>query len=182
VLRFPHTRMSVKRIAALFLAGGALAAWLASASTAGRPQTFDAAPRTSTPLDIHGAQLAAEIARLRDRLHPTTAPQAPGRNLFQFSRSRSGASAAAIVTAAPAEAATPAPVVVPPPSLKLVGIAEDAGPDGAVRTAIISAFGQLFLAKLGEPVTDRYQVVRISGDAAELIDRDDNSTLTIVLK
>lgn len=175
--------MSVKRIAALFLAGGALAAWLASASTAGGPQTIDSVPRISTPVEIHGAQLAAEISRLRDRLHPTTAPQAPGRNLFQFSRSRAaGAPAAAIVTAAPAEAPMPAPVVVPPPPLKLVGIAEDAGPDGAVRTAIISGFGQLFLAKLGEPVTDRYQVAKISGDAAELIDRDDNSTITIVLK
>ena len=75
----------------------------------------------------------------------------------------------------------PAPPIVPPP-LKLVGIAEDTGPDGAVRTAIISSSGQLFLVKPGERVTDRYQVARISGEAAELIDLNDNSTLTIVLK
>jgi hypothetical protein len=171
--------MNVKRLAALFVAGGALAAWLASASTAGRPPTVDTIRRTSTPVEIHGAALAAEIARLRDRLHPTTPPQAPARNLFQFSRPSPRRAAAAAV--APEVTQMPAPVIVPPP-LKLVGIAEDTGPDGAVRTAIISLFGQLFFAKPGERVADRYQVAKISGEAAELIDLNDNSTLTIVLK
>jgi hypothetical protein len=66
--------------------------------------------------------------------------------------------------------------------LKLVGMAEDAGPDGPVRTAIISAFGQLFLVKEGERVTSRYQVAKISAEAAEIRDLGDNSTVTLVLK
>ena len=177
-----RTSMSIKRIAALFVAGGALAAWLASASTAGRPPTIDTVRRTATPIEVKGAQLAAEIARLRDRLHPTTPPQAPARNLFQFSRSGSRRAAPAAAAAEAAEETlVPAPVE-PPAPLQLVGIAEDTGPGGAVRTAIISAFGQVFLAKPGDRVTDRYQVVKVSGEAAELIDLGDNSTLAIVLK
>jgi hypothetical protein len=74
-----------------------------------------------------------------------------------------------------------APARVAPP-LRLVGIAEDEGADGAVRTAIISAGGQLIFAKLGERVMERYEIARISGEAAELHDLEDNSTLTLVLK
>ena len=61
-------------------------------------------------------------------------------------------------------------------------MAEDAGSDGPVRTAIISGHGQLFIVKEGEAVTARYQVAKISGDAAELTDLGDNSTITLVLK
>ena len=174
--------MSLKRIAALVLAGGALALWLASASTAGRPPAVDVVPRGPSPVEIRGAQLAVEIARLRDRLHPTTPPQAPARNLFQFSRSTARGAAAAAIAVEPEPAALPAPAIATPPPLKLVGIAEDEGPGGAVRTAIISAFGELFLSKLGDRVTDRYQVAKISGEAAELIDLANDSTITIVLK
>ena len=61
-------------------------------------------------------------------------------------------------------------------------MAEDAGPDGPVRTAIISGFGQLFIVKEGERVTARYQVAKISGEAAEIMDLGDSSTITLVLK
>jgi hypothetical protein len=61
-------------------------------------------------------------------------------------------------------------------------MAEDPGPDGPVRTAIISGLGQLFLVKEGERVTSRYQVAKISGEAAEIRDLGDNSTVTLVLK
>ena len=61
-------------------------------------------------------------------------------------------------------------------------MAEDAGPEGPVRTAIVSGFGQLFLVKEGERVTARYQVAKISSDAAEIKDLGDNSTITLVLK
>src|SRR5688572_29437770 len=99
--------MNGKRIAALLVAGGALAAWLASASTAGRRPTIDTVPRAATPVEIHGAQLAAEIARLRDRLRPTTPPQAPGRNLFQFSRSNARRAATAPVAPEATEMVAP---------------------------------------------------------------------------
>ena len=73
----------------------------------------------------------------------------------------------------PKAAPDEAPIVRPaPPALKLSGIAEDATPDGLVRTAILSGFGQLFLAKEGDNVTERYRVVQISSDVVELTDLD----------
>jgi len=174
--------MSVKRIVAIGAVGGTLAVWLAAASTMLTQPVIDTSQRKTTAVELRGAALAAEITRLRERLRPTAAPQLPSRNLFEFSRT------------APARAASPAPrglqeaeaprpaAAAAPPPLRLVGMAEDAGPEGPVRTAIVSGFGQLFLVKEGERVTARYQVAKISSDAAEIKDLGDNSTITLVLK
>ena len=181
VLRSALTPMKLKRTLALGVVGAALVAWFAAASTTGnRPVTHQSVPQT-TRVEMRGAELAAEIARLRERLHPTAAPQAPVRNLFEFSRTAAFRRPAA--DSRPAVTDEPVPPPAPaPPTLRLVGIAEDAGPDGPVRTAIISGFGRLFFAKPGERVTDRYEVARISGEAAELKDLGDNSSITLVLK
>src|SRR5262245_3159255 len=167
--------MKVKRILALGVAAGAIAAWWASASTPVRPLSTDNFVRKTTAVEMRGEELAAEIARLRERLHPTIVPQAPSRNLFEFSKrtpaARHGANAPVATFAE-----TPTPVITPPP-LKLVGIAEDPGPDGAIRTAIISSSsGQLFFGKLNDRLADRYQIAKISSDAAEVTDLSDNST------
>ena len=65
---------------------------------------------------------------------------------------------------------------------KLAGIAEDAGADGPVRTAIISGGGQLFMVKEGETVTPRYRVAKISADVVELTDVIDNSVRRLALR
>jgi len=67
-------------------------------------------------------------------------------------------------------------------TLRLSGIAEDRTPGGVVRTAIISGRGQLFLAKQGDAVTDRYQVARISSEVVELTDLTDGSLVRLALK
>ena len=172
--------MKVKRILALGVALGAVAAWWAAASTATPPRSSDNLVRKATPVEMRGAELAAEIARLRERLHPTVAPQAPGRNLFEFAARRSAPGVPATPVAAAVEA--PTPVITPPP-LKLVGIAEDEGPEGAVRTAIISSSsGELFFAKPGDRLADRYQIAKISSEAAEVTDLANDSTFTLILK
>jgi hypothetical protein len=66
--------------------------------------------------------------------------------------------------------------------LKLEGLAEDHGDQGAVRTAIISGFGDIFLVKEGESVTLRYRVAKISADAVELTDLTDNTPLRLALR
>jgi hypothetical protein len=173
--------MKVNRTLALAVVGAALAAWFAAASTTGRrPIVVDAARKT-TAVEIRGAELAAEISRLRERLHPTTEPQAPARNLFQFAPSRGRRAEPLSRPEVTEERAAPSAVPTPP-SLRLVGIAEDQGPDGVVRTAIISSMGQLFFAKVGESVASRYRVATISSEAAELIDVGDDAPLTLVLK
>ena len=171
--------MNWKRIATLGVFGGALAAWLAGAATSNARRPVDTTIAKPTPVEVRGAALDLEIARLRERLHPTTEPQRPARDLFQFSRpaySPQNARAAS-ATAEP----SPSPAALAPPALKLVGIAEDQGPNGPVRTAIISASGQLFFAKQGETVGSRYRVQNLSGEVAELVDLADSSTLRLPL-
>ena len=173
--------MNLKRTATIGVVGGALAAWLASAATSSRPIPRPIVINTP-PIDLRGAELADEIARLRERLRPTTTPNQPGRNLFTFRAARPRPAA---ITAEPAHAAaiTEAPVARPAlPPLKLSGIAEDPGPDGPIRTAIIAGDGQLFMVKEGDAVTLRYRVVKISTEVVELTDLTDNSVRRLALR
>jgi hypothetical protein len=173
--------MNLKRTATITVGGGALAAWLAGAATSSRsiapPSVAPAAP-----IEARGAELANEIAKLHERLRPTATPRQPGRNLFIY---HAAAPRAAAPTApAPTPALTEAlPAFTPPqPSLKLAGIAEDAGADGPVRIAFISGDGQLFMVKEGENVTPRYRVTRISADVVELMDLGTNTPRRLALR
>src|SRR5476649_1299134 len=151
--------MNLKRTATIAVVGGALIAWLAAAATSNR----EIAPPSrvvTLPIDTRGAELASEIARLHARLRPDAPPVDPSRNLFAFR--------AAPIRRLPAPAPAPAPMPalsealaqpLAQPALKLAGIAEDAGPDGPIRTAIISGEGQLFMVKEGENLTTRYRVM-----------------------
>ena len=111
-------------------------------------------------------------------------PPAPGRlerDIFAFKR----------------RAAAPAPL--PPPSrglleaggeghqpplgmFKLIGFAEDAGPDGVIRTAIISGQGQLYLVKEGETVAWIYRVGTMWPDSVELLDSTGGPIVRLALK
>jgi hypothetical protein len=175
--------MNMKRTATIVVVGGAFAVWLANAATSGsRDVVIHPVERErSASIDARGRAMAAEVARLRDRLRPTVAPREPRRNLFQFSAVRPPSVPAAprppVSEAAPVVAAAP-----PAPPFKLIGVAEDAGPAGPVRTAIVSAPGQLFLVKEGQNVTLRYRVTKISADVVELQDLGDLTTLRLALK
>jgi hypothetical protein len=172
--------MNFKRVIAFGAAAGGLAALVAGAATSGnRPVERPVLPRT-TEVDASGAQLSAEIARLHERLRPTIAPQARARNLFAFT-ARPPREAVAPLAPALSEA-SPA-TVDPMRSVKLIGVAEDSGPDGELqRTAIISGFGELFFAKEGETVADRFRVSKISSDVVELTDIQDNTRVALALK
>ena len=172
--------MNLKRTATIGVVGAALAAWLASAATSNRAVPPPIVIRPPA-IDSRGAELADEIARLHERLRPTTTPSQPGRNLFTFRAAR--AQAPAPVAPPPAPANVEAPVVRDAlPTLKLAGIAEDADDDGPVRTAIISGDGQLFMVKEGDAVTLRYRVAKISVDVVELTDLTDNSVRRLALR
>lgn len=180
VLRFDWYAMHVKRTATIVLGGGALAAWLAGAATSNRALPGPIVPRPA-PIDKRGAALATEIAKLHERLRPSAAPLAAARNVFRFQAPRAPF-AQTSATPRPALVETPAPRPVPPIPLRLSGIAEDEGPDGPVRVAIIAGDGQLYMVKLGELVTPRYKVAAIAADAVELLDLQDNSTRRLGLK
>ena len=102
--------MNVKRIAMLSAAGGLLAAMIASATTSGvrRPAPVVIPPNT-TAIELQGAELAAEVARLRARLRPADQLQEPARNLFQF-----GARASRTAPAPPVPPLEPTAAPAPP--------------------------------------------------------------------
>jgi hypothetical protein len=170
--------MKQKRTAAIVIGGGLLAAWIVGATTSNR-DTTEPIVFTPSPMDMQGATLANEIARLHERLRPAATPRQPGRNLFAF---RAAPAPVAPPVAPPAVLTERPPAIPAEPALRLVGVAEDPGPDGPVRTAIISGNGQLFLAKEGDQVTPRYQVLRVSAEVVELIDVGDGSSRRLAMK
>ncbi|HEX7139162.1 MAG TPA: hypothetical protein VF219_15015 [Vicinamibacterales bacterium] len=170
----------MKRTATIVLVGGALAAWFAGAATSNRALPTPIIPKPAA-IDASGAALAGEIARLHERLRPSTTPRTPSRNLFTFR----AVPAPAAPLAAPRAALSEMPVAFQAPtmpSLKLAGISEDSGDSGPVRQAFISGEGQLFIVKEGEAVTARYKVARISSEVVELTDLTDNTTRRLALK
>jgi hypothetical protein len=173
--------MNLKRTATIAGVGGALLAWLAGAATSTRAIAPPPA-RAIEPIEVRGAELASEIARLHERLRPTATPHQPGRNLFTFHTAAGPAIPPPPAPLAALTEAAPAPAQPAQPSLKLSGIAEDPGPDGPVRLAFIAGEGQLFMVKEGEAVTTRYRVVKISADVVELTDLIDHSTRRLALR
>jgi hypothetical protein len=178
--------MNLRRTATLAVVGAALAVctWLAAAATIGSREPVVTSVARTLPVDQRGAVLAEEIARLHERLRPSAVPLQPGRDLFTYSRQPSPPPPPAAPPPRPARPAlTEAPVLRPPASaLRLSGIAEDVTPDGVVRTAIISGFGQLFVVKEGERVTDRYRIAKISAEAVELSDLTEGAVLRLALR
>jgi hypothetical protein len=157
--------MQLTRLVLFGAAGGALVLWAAAAATSSSASPPSAA-RHAAVSEGRGAQLQSEIARLHDRLRPDAVP-VQRRDLFHFeSRARVVPRAAAPVAIVPIDTA---PVVVAP-SLKLIGLAEEPGANGMIRTAIISGRGELFMVKEGDRVADRYRVARVSADSVELAD------------
>ncbi|HEX4347433.1 MAG TPA: hypothetical protein VHZ73_07660 [Vicinamibacterales bacterium] len=164
--------MNITRVVVLGVGGGALAAWLASAATtSARPITLAPQPKAAA-MEKSGAELASEIARLHDRLHPTSSPVDPSRNLFTFGASRAAHVAAPAV--APAAEAAPAPPVPVAPAIALLGIAED----GGVRTAILSVDDKVLLVKEGDHAGDAYTVLHIDPTAVELAGASSDSRST----
>ena len=142
-----RTFMNVKRTATIVIIGGAFAAWLYAAATSGNHDRQQSVEIKPPAIDSRGDELAAEIARLHERLRPSVTPRQPGRDLFSFVSPAPRPAPASISPAAPIDPPIARPA---PPALKLSGIAEDATPDGLVRTAILSGSGELFVAKEGD--------------------------------
>jgi hypothetical protein len=160
---------------------GGFAVWLAADALTGTRDAALRTPERAYPIDARGQELAGEVARLHERLAPVSTPLQPGRNLFSFNAPRPRREP--VVKPVLSEALPVAPVPAPPPPFKLVGIAEDPGPDGPVRTAIISFPGRgPFLVKEGQNVTARFKVTKIAADVVELQDLGDHSVLRLALK
>ena len=177
--------MNLRRIAWLGVWSIAVASWFSAASTPDvRPPVVTPGPTpASLDLDRSAAVMQAEVARLHDRLAPSTMPSR-SRDLFHFAAKPVTRPSLKLVEAAqtaevPVQAEVP---VAPKPALQLIGVAEDESPDGAVRTAIVSGFGDVFLVKAGDTISGRYRVEQVSADAVQLSDSTTATTTTLTLR
>ena len=68
------------------------------------------------------------------------------------------------------------------PALTLVGLAEEAGPDGPIRTAIISGVGGLHFVRVGEAIVGGYRLTAIRDDSVEVSDAANAAPFQLRLK
>jgi hypothetical protein len=119
--------------------------------------------------------------RLQARLRRETSYARPARNPFRFSEPVPVASAGP----APAPSDVPAQVatsfVPPPPTVTLVGMAEDRAEQGSERTAILSSPDGVLLVRKGDDVLGQYRVTAVEEEAVELTSAADGSTLRLSL-
>lgn len=141
------------------------------------------APVNAAPAERGSQSDAASIAALQLHDWRTKAPPhaRPDRDIFAFTRPPAGMPVAQPalgvgLLAAPADGQSGLAL------FKLIGVAEDAGPEGISRTAIISGQGQLYMVKEGETVAWIYRVGRMSGESVELLDTTGGAPLMLFLK
>ena len=162
------------RTAAFYGTGAALlCAYLAAANMPSQDVPPDRAPRAAATSGTESlaSEVSAQAARLQTRMSQAPVPDGNPRNPFAFGAApRPPKAAERMVHAAVAE--DPPAVLGPPvPALTLMGIAEDATPQGVKRTAIIAGDGDaLFMVTEGQAVGERYKVTKIGADAVELED------------
>jgi hypothetical protein len=173
----------------LFVGGAALlAAWLAAAADRARQPVETPAPRDASALDRADAlarDIQAQAARLRARLAAAPVPRASGRNPFTFDAPPARRDHAREIGTAAAE--TPAAIeILEPPPLSLSGIAEEEGTGAAAgtreRIAVLAGLGDVFLARAGDTILARYEVVAVGADAAELRDLTTGRTIRLGLR
>lgn len=172
----------------LTVAGGivAVGGWLATGAGVWREASLPPLEQTlsdSAPaIASHAAGIAAGVERLqaRPRLTPPLPP--PARNPFRFSERQPAPEARPpgpvrpVLSTAPAEAAAATSI------FRLVGIAEDPGPGGPVRTAVVSGSDELFFLKVGDQFAGHFRVLAVSADAVRVEDGTTGTAHTLKMR
>jgi hypothetical protein len=174
-------RLAVGALLALAVAaaryGEAALWWL----TVGARDSARALESTASPLPTASRDVPPPLRTIDV---PAAAPRLGGRNPFTFAvPSPSGREAP--VTSEPEVAAPPAGLQALPTAsnpMRLVGIAARDAPDGPRRTAVISAFGELWLLEAGEALTGRYRIETVGETSVALVDLATGTTLTLILR
>jgi hypothetical protein len=167
--------------------GGAslLAAWLASAAGASRyarvgrvppPQPLDVA------LDAIAMDVQSQASRLRHRLAAAPAPQTPTRNPFSFAMREPPRLPRAGRLVPLTMPVLPDPVVADA-QLTLLGVAEQQGAAGMIRTAMIGGDDdQLLMVVEGQEIAGRYRVTAVRAETVELKDLTTGAIRRLALK
>ena len=167
--------MNASRAALMVVGVNLVAVWAAAAagSHAAGPGAAAAPAQVAADAAVPeaGASLLAAAERLEAHARRTAAPTL-ARDPFRFgAESRPAARSAPGATAMERHAAEPAaPPIEAEPDIVLQGMAESGEGEALVRTAILSAGGELVLAALGTRIAGRYDVVALTSDSVELED------------
>lgn len=166
-----------------------LVAWIAAAADLARAPRVVVVeherPRELTRAERIAADIESQSVRLRARLATAPMPSAKGRNPFRFSEPAARrVHPAAIPQAAESDAAAAAPGASAPLTIPLTlsGIAEDTSAAGTIRTAVLSGLGDVFLAKPGDVILSRFQIVAVGADAVEILDTASGATVRLGLR
>jgi len=160
---------------------GVLSMWFAASLPSPLPGSVPPPqPREAAAAAAAASEIEEQANRLQARLQQEALYREPGRNLFRFVPKRApqaASSAAAAIPALPAfEPAAPAPL-----PMRLAGIAADQDGTVIVRTAILSTFSGVILARAGDEVLGRFRVKAVEEDAVELVTLADGTEITLTL-
>lgn len=162
--------------------------WLANAASPRPEPAFSSpspGPRAERVVPDAASALAFDVEReaerLRLRVASAPAPRRSGRNPFKFVERRAPVPARFVRTA-PAASESDAVPAAPPVSLKLIGIAERATPDGAIRSAVLSGPADVFIVAVNDQVLGRFTVVAIAAEAIELADATTGQPVRLALR
>jgi hypothetical protein len=164
-----------------------LAGWLASTPPANEPENIATVSRQpATPRDAAAAStIEREADRLQVRVRREVDYAQPQRNPFRFGAARADTDRGGDIPApAPVSAPSETPALtpfVPPPPVRLAGIAEDDKGGQLERTAILSSPSGVLLVREGDAVIGDYRVGRIESEAVELV-KTDGTTLRLTLR
>ena len=162
--------------------------WLANAASP-RPEPAVSSPSPAPRAERVVADAASALAfdvereaeRLRLRVADAPAPRRAGRNPFQFVERRAPEPARPF-RPVPAAGRSDAAPMEPPLPLKLIGIAERASPDGAIRSAVLSGPSDVFIVGVDDQLLGRFTVVAIAAEAIELADAATGQPLRLALR
>ena len=138
-------------------------------------------PREAAAAAAAASEIEEQANRLQARLQQEALYREPGRNLFRFSPKRAPRATSSEVVAIP-----PLPALErtspPPLPMRLAGIAADQDGTEIVRTAILSTFSGVILARPGDDVLGRFRVTAVEDEAVELVTLSDGTTIRLTLK
>jgi hypothetical protein len=172
--------MNASRAALMVVGVNLVAVWAAAAAGGRAATTAASAAPAEVVADAAVGEVSASLLAAAERLEAHARRDvvpAMVRDPFRFGSEarpsarrppRPGPSEPVAAAAEPAEPATP--LAEPEPDIVLQGMAESGKGEAVVRTAILSAGGELVLASLGTKVAGRYEVVALGAESVELED------------
>jgi hypothetical protein len=167
---------------ALVSGAGVLSMWFVAAPPSRMPgRVTPTQPRAAAGAAAAAVDIEEQANRLQARLQQEALYREPGRNLFRFApKPEPRPAAAAPEVPVPAVPQLPAPP--PPLPMRLAGVAVDQNGDAIVRTAILSTFSGVVLARPGDEILDRFRVTAVEEEAVDLVTLADGTPVRLTLK